>query len=478
MMSNSNEQYNHSPWSEHKSTIKPSWQIARDVSTAMLWRKSSKLSFKPEFITNSNKQRFSSKKHSIYSSETSSKSSQLHRTPRMPTEKEAALIDIAYKLSCAFCDESCIGNYLRCRVCIHSYHVECLSQRGYLYNPPTSFRRHVQQDWSCPDCCDLTRLLHHEELLYLIHAFDQIDKNRDGYIILDEFLSLQTNKSIPDGLELFVQHNQELGKRYFSLMDSAQTGVVAWSDFVLLYSCKLISAKDKIELMTKLTEKELVTARKLFLKDPRKSFDNDFNRIITREYFNKVHQDLILSLNKKYGINFIDAILSFDHHTDNTSIKPSVVYWPEFLREIALFILLDRSNNDVRSNETRRASIPAHLSNASKVFYPTYQSNEHDSTRRLTLSRSNTLVSPISTHVSYDESFLKHAKLLQKINQTKQKSYRILEEESDVKTMKLPKLKVNARDDRRTITDPWTSVKEMQRLRNEPILLRSTIQLS
>jgi len=52
----------------------------------------------------------------------------------------------------------------------------------------------------------------------------------------------------------------------------------------------------KIELTTKLTEKELVMARNLFLKDPRKSFDIDYNRIITREHFNRVHHDLISSL--------------------------------------------------------------------------------------------------------------------------------------------------------------------------------------
>jgi hypothetical protein len=85
-----------------------------------------------------------------------------------------------------------------------------------------------------------------------------------------------------------------------------------------------------------LTEKELVMARNLFLKDPRKSFDNDYNRIITREHFNRVHHDLISSLkymhisilehkkmnfhsSKKYGIDFIDAILSYDYHIDNTS---------------------------------------------------------------------------------------------------------------------------------------------------------------
>ena len=117
---------------------------------------------------------------------------------------------------------------------------------------------------------------------------------------------------MPDGLELFVQHNSDFGKKYFNLMDTAQNGVVAWSDFVLLYSCKLIAGKDKVnilaeywcskifslkmELTTKLTQKELVMARNLFLKDPRKSYDNDCNRIITREHFNRVYHDLILLL--------------------------------------------------------------------------------------------------------------------------------------------------------------------------------------
>jgi hypothetical protein len=70
----------------------------------------------------------------------------------------------------------------------------------------------------------------------------------DGYIILDEYLSLQSNKKLADGLELFIQHSYGLGKFYFGLMDSTQKGVVAWSDFVLFYSCKLIVAKTKVNI--------------------------------------------------------------------------------------------------------------------------------------------------------------------------------------------------------------------------------------
>jgi len=93
---------------------------------------------------------------------------------------------------------------------------------------------------------DLTRLLNQDEIHNLINAFEQIDRDKDGYIVLEEFLSFQSNKNISDGLELFVQYNHEIGRKIFSSMDSKQQGVVAWSDFSLFYSCKLIAVKDKV----------------------------------------------------------------------------------------------------------------------------------------------------------------------------------------------------------------------------------------
>jgi Ca2+-binding EF-hand superfamily protein len=79
-----------------------------------------------------------------------------------------------------------------------------------------------------------------------MHAFEQIDRDKDGYIILEEFLSLKPNRTISNGLELFIQYNRDLGKQLFSLMDSRQKGVVTWGDFALFYSCKLIAVKDQV----------------------------------------------------------------------------------------------------------------------------------------------------------------------------------------------------------------------------------------
>ena len=60
----------------------------------------------------------------------------------------------------------------------------------------------------------------------------------------------------------------------------------------------------KTELTTKLTRKELVMAKKLFLKDPKKTFDNNCDIIITRDYFNRIYKDHISTL--KYFIRSRD----------------------------------------------------------------------------------------------------------------------------------------------------------------------------
>lgn len=93
-----------------------------------------------------------------------------YRVPRMPTEKEVASvkiflfdfhktkfsffrkITIAYQLLCEFCGGPCIGDYVRCRVCIKSYHTRCVYERGYIYDQLFTITRLSRQDWSCPDC--------------------------------------------------------------------------------------------------------------------------------------------------------------------------------------------------------------------------------------------------------------------------------------------------------------------------------------
>jgi hypothetical protein len=63
---------------------------------------------------------------------------------------------------------------------------------------------------------------------------------------MDTFLEFCLSGKVMDNFDLFSQ-NKELEKKHFNLMDLQQKGTVAWSDFALFYSCKLIAAKNKVK---------------------------------------------------------------------------------------------------------------------------------------------------------------------------------------------------------------------------------------
>ena len=134
----------------------------------------------------------------------------------------------------------------------------------------------------------------------------------DGYIIMENFLELCTSRKNMNHFDLFGR-NEEIQKQHFQLMDLKEKGTVSWSDFALFYSCKLIAAKNKVNnmkiireifllavlqtfLSTKLSTKELVFAKNLFLKDPRIQVDQEGNVIATKDHFNRVMHDLTLML--------------------------------------------------------------------------------------------------------------------------------------------------------------------------------------
>jgi hypothetical protein len=52
-----------------------------------------------------------------------------------------------------------------------------------------------------------------------------------------------------DSFNLFPPNNDDLGKSHFNVMDFRQEGAVAWWDFALFYSCKLIAQKNKVNIL-------------------------------------------------------------------------------------------------------------------------------------------------------------------------------------------------------------------------------------
>jgi hypothetical protein len=156
--------------------------------------------------------------------------------------------------------------------------------------------------------------------------------------------------------------------------------------------------------------------------------------------------------------------------------------WDEFLRQISVPILLNRINYDLKNWQPRRASIPNHLLKATVVAHINLTSSIIDVTKESTI----TPVVTTSPDFSVDNSFRKHGKVLEKLNRRSQQEelkrkqagsivdWAILEDIEEDDSFQLPKLKPNARDERQTVSEPWSVVKDMQQLRNQPILITTT----
>ena len=154
--------------------------------------------------------------------------------------------------------------------------------------------------------------------------------------------------------------------------------------------------------------------------------------------------------------------------------KLSVIGWDEFVRQISVLILLNRSNYDLKHNQTRRGSFSHHLPKNNIVI----------SHVNLTSNSINNL--SIASEFSTDELFRKHGHILQKLNKRQQQEelnrkkmgsvvdWSIVESIDEEENLELPRLKPNARDERQTISEPWSVVKEMQQLRNQPLPIITT----
>lgn len=158
-----------------------------------------------------------------------------------------------------------------------------------------------------------------------------------------------------------------------------------------------------------------------------------------------------------------------------------MIGWDEFLRQISVPIILNRSNYDLKKSQIRRGSIVPHVSKANVISHVNLTAN--NTTTVANVVRASVT---ISTDFSADELFRKHGKMLQKLNARERQeelrrkqmgaivNWSIVESVDEEENMETPKLKSNARDERQTISEPWTMVKDMQQLRNQPLLITTT----
>lgn len=148
--------------------------------------------------------------------------------------------------------------------------------------------------------------------------------------------------------------------------------------------------------------------------------------------------------------------------------------WDEFLRQVSIFILLNRSNYDIKVNQISR-STPSILISHANVTNPI----EIEVKRKLATSRNENSRLNYSKELTSNEIFRKHGKILEKLHQkeeerVRQSNFCPIVENVDEDSFLAPKLKVDAKDERQSVTTPWVVVKQMQHLRTQPILITST----
>ncbi len=154
-----------------------------------------------------------------------------------------------------------------------------------------------------------------------------------------------------------------------------------------------------------------------------------------------------------------------------------MIGWDEFVRQISVSILLNRSNYDLRNEHQLRLSSQHRQSSKTNV---NLTSNSID------LGNVHKPSITISPDLLANQSFRKHGKILAKLNRQQREEelrrkqmgsivdWSIVESIDEEENLELPKLKPNARDERQTVTEPWSMVKDMQHLRNQPLLITTT----
>ena len=106
--------------------------------------------------------------------------------------------------------------------------------------------------------------------------------------------------------------------------------------------------------------------------------------------------------------------------------------------------------------------------------------------RRSTIKQSKSIsVMHGSSNIDCNKTVSKYRRMIEKLNEQeyatelKRKqlgslvNYSIVESIDEKENINLPKLKPNQRDHRYVVIDPWTSARDLERLRNQPILIKS-----
>eukprot|EP00112_Aurelia_sp_Birch-Aquarium-sp1_P004119 Seg1468.1 transcript_id=Seg1468.1/GoldUCD/mRNA.D3Y31 product="PHD finger protein 24" protein_id=Seg1468.1/GoldUCD/D3Y31 len=249
-----------------------------------------------------------------------------------------------------------------CRVCMKSFHEGCLQKFGDLSSEVSKLHANAiaksSVGWSCYKCSNLSLLLTEDEMHEIIYLFDDYDANQDTQISLEEYIQYtekhyksKTEEELPEYLKTQAQDE-------FKIIDKDKTGLIDWWEFLNHESVKMLSKREKDDLVSILSSKEKADLKEKFRVldldndgritefEAQKVFSDWFGKLSVTQDDRDVANSRTRRMNKKISnltvMNIAQSSTMLVMEAD--ADRNRYVDWDEFLQNEALYVIASRPN--------------------------------------------------------------------------------------------------------------------------------------
>ena len=275
---------------------------------------------------------------------------------------------------CPICDKGSdpTNNDHACRVCGRVFHRACCENNGKYsgFDLEAMDRAFTPIGWSCLDCDNIAMsALKPEFHMQISDIFEKYDKNGDGSITLEEYLSTRVHTLKRD----LTAEEEEEETGYFHSLDRDDSGEIDFAEFLAHEAVRYIKTYKKEELIQLMTPLEKKSVRRLFdLLD--RNHDGVIDMLESVQRFEQMSWYKILQ--RMQELKRVDSKVFNDEPTPppmqgrrRSSVvgqnlcpqslhirkcdenRDGTVSWDEFLRGHALDVIIARPN---KSNEEVR----------------------------------------------------------------------------------------------------------------------------